>query len=199
MASLRQKHVPRDRTLEAEIKFRLNGTADLVRLRRRLHQLGAKSDGTYHEENLRFELKGKRPTPVSLRLRIIDAAAGGILTTKGPAKFVRGLIKVREETEVEVRDAKRARDLLETLGYRVAFTYHKHRSAYRLGLVLVTLDTLDFGFFSEIEGPSDVLLSTAVELGLTPSKAVKSSYSAMAKKHFAKRGAVVPPAVHVVA
>jgi len=89
----------------------------------------------------------------------------GILTVKGPAHFIRG-IKVREETEVGVDDAQAARDLVESLGYTVAFTYHKHRSTWRLNEVDVTLDTLAFGFFTELEGPPDVLEETARTMGV---------------------------------
>ena len=171
----------RDRTLESELKFKLAGPADHARLRRRLEELQAKPAGTYDEENVRFFQPGKR-RPVSLRLRVLDGGRGGILTVKGPARFIRG-IKVREETEVGVDDAQAARDLVESLGYTVAFTYHKHRSTWRLDEVDVTLDTLAFGFFTELEGPPEVLEETARTIGLNPARAIKLSYSAMARRH----------------
>ena len=181
MAAPRPKHTPRDRTLEAELKFKLSGAAAQAQLRRHLHELEAKLDGAYDEENLRFWRTGK-PPPVSLRLRIIDGGTGGILTAKGPARFLRG-IKIREETEVEVSDAQALRDMLAYLGYEVAFTYHKHRETWKLPSIAVFLDVLDFGFFVELEGEVDLLEPTAKELGLNPRSALKSSYSAMARKH----------------
>lgn len=183
------KPAHRDRTLESELKFKLAGPADHARLRRRLEELGAQPAGTYDEENIRFFQPTKR-APVSLRLRVLDGRKGGILTVKGPARFIRG-IKVREETEVGVDDAKAARDLVESLGYTVAFTYHKHRSTWHLNDVDVTLDTLAFGFFTELEGPPEVLEEMARNIGLNPARAIKLSYSALARRYALGQGAKV--------
>jgi predicted adenylyl cyclase CyaB len=115
-----------------------------------------------------------------------------VLTAKGPASFVGG-VKVREETEVEVKDAHATLDLLTELGFRVAFTYKKHRAMWTLdGVVSVTLDTLDAGWFVELEGPLEVLPEQARSLGLDPGKALKDSYSVLARKHLAKAKNAVP-------
>ena len=180
MATRRLKHAGRDRSLEAELKFRLDGAADHARLRTRLREVRAESEGAYDEENIRFAVPSK--SKVSLRLRILDGARSGIITTKGPARFNRG-IKIREETEVEVADAATARDLLESLGYGVDFVFHKHRASWRMDGVSVTLDTLDFGFFIEVEGPPEALPDAAKVLGLNPKQAIRQSYSAMAREH----------------
>jgi predicted adenylyl cyclase CyaB len=180
MATRRPKHAGRDRSQEAELKFRLAGAAEQARLRSRLREIGAVNEGAYDEENYRFEVPAK--SRVSLRLRVLDRGRTGILTTKGPATFNAG-IKVREETEVEVADAGAARDLLESLGYQVEFVFPKHRAGWRVGGVSVTLDTLDFGFFVELEGPPEELPDAARLLGLNPKQAIRQSYSAMARDH----------------
>jgi adenylate cyclase class 2 len=191
MPSRRPKQHVRDRSLEAELKFRLTGSADHARLRARLRQLGAQTQGAYDEENIRLVVPPK--SRVSLRLRVIDGSSGGILTTKGPARYVRG-IKVREETEVGVEAAGPALDLLLTLGYTVDFTFHKHRASFLLDGVTVTLDTLDFGFFSELEGPVEAIPGVAAQLGLNPKQSIRESYSAMAKEHLlAARKAAAKP------
>lgn len=188
MPSRRPKQHLRDRSLEAELKFRLGGAADHARLRARLRELHAVSEGAYDEENIRFVVPPK--CRVSLRLRVIDGSRGGILTTKGPARYVRG-IKVREETEVAVADAAPARDLLESLGFPIDFTYHKHRASFVVDSVTVTLDTLDFGFFSELEGPIEAIPAVAAKLGLNPKQSIRESYSAMAREHLAQGRKVV--------
>jgi len=180
MSPTRPKHAGRDRSIEAELKFRLNGAAEQARLRSRLRELNAQSEGAYDEENIRFAVPAK--SKVSLRLRILDGGQKGIITTKGPARFEHN-IKVREETEVEVLDAKAARDLLLSLGYSVEFTFHKHRAAWLVDGVSVTVDTLDFGFFTELEGPTEALPTVAKLLGLEPKQALRQSYSAMAREH----------------
>ena len=178
------RHRPRAHSDEAELKFRLAGQAQHARLRNRLRELGAKSLGSYDEENIRF--RPHRRQPVSLRLRVLDGGPGGILTTKAPARFERR-IKIREETEVAVADAETTRELLVMLGHKMAFTYHKHRETWRLDGADVTLDTLDFGAFCEVEGPVDVIEGVARALGLEPKRALKSSYSALARAHNRKK------------
>jgi adenylate cyclase, class 2 len=175
-------HPPKlhERRVEAELKFELTGQADHARLRRSLRQLKAQFEEAYDEENLRLQRPAKRAAATSVRLRVLNGGPKGVLTAKGPAKFERG-IKIREETEVEVSDSAAMLDVMEAIGYGVAFTYHKHRESWLVEPVRVTLDTLDFGFFAELEGETEVLEDLARKLGLDPGKAVKASYGALAR------------------
>ena len=175
---------PRDRSIESELKFRLAGAADHARLRATLRKLGAKLDGSYVEENFRFEGRGKITRRNTLRLRVLDGGPKGVLTAKGPAQFVAG-VKVREETEALVAEAHAMLDLLQQLGFRVLVVYRKQRAVWKLGPTSVTLDKLDFGHFVEVEGPLESVADVARSLGLDPAKAVKDSYSVMARKHAA--------------
>jgi len=121
-------------------------------------------------------------------LRVLNGGPHGVLTVKGPAKFV-GRVKVREETEIDVKDVHATLDLLTQLGFSVGFKYNKRRVMWTLdGLVSVTLDTLDSGWFVELEGPLEVLPDQARSLGLNPAKALKDSYSMLARKHLIKAG-----------
>jgi len=173
------RHRPRAHSDEAELKFRTS-QADHARLRGRLREQGAALVGAYDEENIRFrQVRGQQ---VTLRLRVVDGGPAGILTVKGRVRFNRR-VKIREETEVEVANALIARELLELLGHKVAVTYHKHRETWRSGAIDVTLDTLDFGSFCEVEGPEEEIEAFAKRLGLDPKRALKSSYSDLAKAH----------------
>jgi len=173
------RHRPRAHSDEAELKFRTT-QADHARLRTRLRELRATQVGVYDEENIRF--RAVRSQPVTLRLRILNGGPAGIITVKGRARFTRR-IKIREETEVEVAHGQIARELLELLGHKVAVTYHKHRETWRLDGVDVTLDTLDFGSFCEVEGPAEEIEAFARRLELDPKRALKSSYSVLARAH----------------
>lgn len=173
-------HRQRDRSIEAELKFELTGQADQARLRGRLRELDAEFGEAYDEENLRLQRPVKRAPAVSLRLRVLNGGPAGVLTAKGPARFESG-IKMREETEVEVADSHAMRDLMAEIGYGVAYSYHKHRESWTLDGVSVTLDTLDFGFFAELEGDAPHLADLARRLGLDPKKATKASYAAIAR------------------
>ena len=172
----------RDRTIESELKFRLKGPADHSKLRQLLRERGARMSARYREENYRFSGPGKSTRNTTLRLRVINGGPHGVITVKGPASFDGG-VKTREETEVDVKDTHAALDLLDQLGFRVAWTYPKRRSVWMVDGVAVTLDVLDFGWFVELEGPASSLPALARSFGLDPADALKDSYSVMARNH----------------
>ena len=187
----------RDRTIESELKFRLTGDNDHRKLRAMLRDRGAKNSARYREENYRFNGPGKSTRNTTLRLRVLNGGPQGMLTAKGPARF-NGGVKTREETEIEVRDTHATLDMLQQLGFRVGWIYPKRRSVWMLDGVAVTLDVLDFGYFVELEGPADVLPEMARSLGLDPNKALRDSYSVMAKKHQQKKQPTKAPPTPVV-
>ena len=187
----------RDRTIESELKFRLTGPQDHRKLRDRLRQRGAKAGGHYREENFRFSGPGKSTRNTTLRLRVLNGGPHGVLTAKGPAKFDGG-VKIREETEIEVKDVHATLDMLEQLGFRVGWTYPKRRSVWMLDSVSVTLDVLDFGYFVELEGPASALPEMALSLGLDPAHALRDSYSVMARKHMRDKLPTKRPGIPVV-
>jgi adenylate cyclase, class 2 len=188
----------RDRTIESELKFRLAGPQDHRKLRELLRGRGAKPGGRYREENFRFNGPGKSTRNTTLRLRVLNGGPHGVLTAKGPAKFDGG-VKIREETEIEVKDVHATLDMLEQLGFRVGWTYPKRRSVWMLDGVAVTLDVLDFGYFVELEGPATALPEMARSLGLDPSHALRDSYSVMARKHTRDKRPTKRPGIQVVA
>jgi predicted adenylyl cyclase CyaB len=180
----------RDRTIESELKFRVAGPADHATLRKLLRKRGARLVGRYREENFRFSGPGKSTRRTTLRLRVLNGGPRGVLTAKGPARFDGG-VKIREETEVELADVHATLDLLDQLGFRVGWTYPKTRSMWLLDGVAVTLDVLEFGWFVELEGPTTLLPEMARSLGLNPGKALRDSYSVMARKFLkAKKGPI---------
>ena len=187
----------RDRTFESELKFRLTGPKDLARLRSVLRKRGARLAGRYREENLRLNGPGKSTRNTTLRLRVFNGGPKGRLTAKGRATFQDG-VKTREETEIEVTDVHATLDLLELLGFRVGWIYPKQRSVWMLDGVSVTLDVLDFGWFVELEGPPNGLPALAASLGLDPKRALRDSYSVMARKYLKDRSRKgLPPATRL--
>lgn len=160
-------------TVEMEVKFFLS---DLPALRDRLLSLGAEQvQPRTRETNYRFDtpdralaLSGR-----ALRLRhdVVD-----ILTFKGPSSIVAG-VRVRPEFEIEVNDLGSAWLILEGLGYELAVSYEKWRAVYRLRDLLITLDELPYGNFSEIEGTHPAAIrSTAAVLALDWNARIESSY-----------------------
>jgi adenylate cyclase, class 2 len=193
----RRVRAKRDRTIESELKFRLRGERDHRKLRAILRERGAKNTARYREENYRFNGPGKSTRSTTLRLRVLNGGPQGMLTAKGPAKF-NGGVKTREETEIEVRDTHATLDMLEQLGFRVGWIYPKRRSVWMLDGVAVTLDVLDFGWFVELEGPAGALPEMARSLGLDVARALRDSYSVMAKNHQRRKRPTKAPATAVV-
>ena len=175
----------RDRATENELKFQLAGPRDHLRLAEALTKLGARREGAYNEQNFRFEGPAKTTRRMTLRLRVFGRGPKGVLTAKGPARFEGG-VKIREETEVQVADSRAMLDILELLGFRTFVVYRKRRVHWTLNAVAVTLDRLEYGYYVEIEGPVDVIPDVARSLGLDPAKAVKDSYSVLARKYLTK-------------
>src|SRR5690348_6214146 len=158
-----------------------------------LRERGAHISGRYREENYRFNGPGKSTRNTTLRLRVLNGGPHGVLTAKGPAKFDGGVM-TREETEIEVKDVHATLDMLEQLGFRVGWTYPKRRTVWMLDGVAVTLDVLDFGWFVELAGPASGPPELARSFGLNPARALKDSYSVMARKHLkAKKVTKSPP------
>ena len=158
---------------EIEVKFYL---ADPAGFRQRVIEAGARLvQPRVLEQNLRFDTPEMRLRAKAqvLRLRQDQAAH---LTFKAPGD-VRGGVLERQEIEFEVSDFGAAKRLLEALGYRVYTNYEKYRETYRLGGVLVALDEMPFGFFTELEGPSaEAIRAVADKLGLDWSARVPTSY-----------------------
>lgn len=159
---------------EIEIKFYVK---NLSEIERRLIAAGAKlSQARVLETNLRFDTQEFDLTRAFqvLRLRMDTAAR---LTFKGPAKTRQG-IKAREEIEMEVSDFRKAKQLLEALGYQVTVIYEKYRSIYDLDHAHVALDEMPYGNFVEIEGPNEEKIQQLSEaLELNQELSVAASYT----------------------
>lgn len=161
---------------EIEVKFLIS---DLTHMEIRIQALGGKLvQPRVLETNLRFDTPEgdlSRNHQV-LRLRRDQHAR---LTYKGAAQVNR-TVSVRQEIEVEVSNFEETQRLLEALGYKPFMLYEKYRTTYSLGGVLVTLDELPYGHFSEVEGPNAKRLQeTAESLWLDWSLRSIESYSAL--------------------
>lgn len=170
---------------ETEVKFLLE---NLERIKERLDRSGAVLlQPRTLETNLRFDLPDEklRKSGSALRLRKDNEAR---LTYKGPGTISENVIS-RQEIEFSVGDFDGARDFLIALGYRVVFTYEKHREIYALENSLVMLDELPFGDFVEIEA-EDIqrIKSTAQALGLNWECAIPTSYHQLFRRIAESRG-----------
>jgi adenylate cyclase class 2 len=172
---------------EIEAKYRLTGPADHARLRARLQALGARAGAQVAEDNALYDRPDGplRAAEQVLRLRVLDGGPAGQLTYKGPATRD-GTLKRRVEIETAVADAAAARAILTALGYAPTVTYAKQRETWHLDSTEVALDTLVFGHFCEIEGPSDAIARVAAALELPAEAAEPAGYPTLMARHLAR-------------
>ncbi len=166
-----------DMATETEAKFYIH---DLATLQQRVEALGAsRVDMRVHELNLRFDTPDRDLHRMGRVLRLRQDSRAR-MTYKDPESTQPGMLS-RREVEFTVSDFAAARELLEALGYKVAFTYEKYRSTYQLGPLEIVLDELPYGRFIEIEGDGPIQV-TAEELGLRWDALVHDSYSMLFEK-----------------
>lgn len=110
-------------------------------------------------------------------LRIRDDDGQSVLTLKGPVQ--QGSMKVREERESAVEDARVLEAVFGALGLEVAFRYEKYREEFTLAGCLVALDEVPVGVYMELEGAEDAILAATRALGRTPQDFNRDSYRAL--------------------
>jgi adenylate cyclase class 2 len=144
---------------EIEAKFHIN---NLSKIEARLQKLEAHLiQARVYEKNLRFDTPDQNLRKESrvLRLRQDNAAR---MTYKGPSEKSEGVL-IRTEIEFVVGDFEKAKQFLESLGYKLLIFYEKYRTTYELDNALIMLDELPYGNFVEIEGRDSANIRTMAE------------------------------------
>ena len=161
---------------EIEIKLYLS---DMPAFRRRVEEQGAiLIEARLHEVNLRYDTPEGELTRTAQVLRLRQDKAAH-LTYKGKGD-TGGEVYIRREIEFTVGDFQAARAFLEALGYVINLMYEKYRITYKLDGVLVTLDEMPFGNFSELEGPdAESIRRVAEKLGVNWEARIADSYTAL--------------------
>ena len=161
---------------EIEIKLYLS---NMAAFHRRVEEQGARLvEARLHEVNLRFDTPDGELTRTAqvLRLRQDNVAH---LTYKGKGD-TGGDVYIRREIEFTVGDFQAARTFLEALGYIINLMYEKYRTSYNLDGVIVTLDEMPFGNFSELEGPdAESIHQVAEKLGVNWEARITDSYTSL--------------------
>lgn len=163
--------------LECELKFL---DVDLEGLGSRLAGAGAVRAGRYFESNLVFDYPDRSLKAAGILLRLRDKQGKGVLTVKRPPEQEEmSALKIFEEIESEVEEFDTVRKALEAVGFRVAFAYEKVREKWSFDGCEVCLDRLPFGDFVEIEGPRELVMRCAGDLGLDGQPTSKETYHAL--------------------
>ena len=158
--------------LEIEVKFYLS---DIKFVRKRITDLGARSNGRFFERNLRFE-DNQRTLKINhflLRLRQDKVTT---LTFKSPWSEGDHEFKKMNELEVEVSDFDAMNNILQALGFYCEQIYEKWRETLVLNSTQFCLDSMPFGDFLEIEGDAKDIRKYASRLGLQWRKRILLNY-----------------------
>ena len=119
-------------------------------------------------------------------LRVRMESGKSFLTFKGPVQPT--IVKLRQELETVVGDGPLLVRILEELGFRVWFRYHKYREEFALDDVIVAVDETPVGVFVEIEGGDLGIAETAHALGRGPADYLLDSYRGLFVRHCEQRG-----------
>ena len=178
--------------LEIEVKLRIGRTADVES---RLRALGAFVESTRSlEDDLLFDLPGKKLTKAGSLLRVRRRDDGALLTFKEKISDDIGA-KVRNEVEARVSDADALETILRGLGMKRIWRYQKYRTTYRLGSLHVLIDELPIGNFVELEGSKPEIDRWAGALGFKEEEFLVDTYrdlhDAWLKEHGQAEGDMV--------
>lgn len=162
---------------ETEVKFFVR---NLKPIELRLLELKAQLiQPRVHEINYRFDFPNNelRNNQKVLRLRKDEQAK---LTFKGVSVEGESGVMSREEIEFVVENFDKAKQLLESLGFKPVVFYEKFRTTYELNETHIMLDELPYGEFVEIES-SDITAIKKVSdlLNLNWNVMVKAGYHAL--------------------
>jgi adenylate cyclase, class 2 len=161
--------------LEIEVKFHI---VDILRLHRRLVEMGATTRPEVFESNIRFEGAGEAFKKKGQLLRLRKDASCR-LTFKCRPLGHDSEFKVYQELEVEVDNFDVMNNILQSLGFRPAQVYEKWRRVFNWRDVELCLDRMPFGTFLEIEGPRQSIKNAAHQLGLVWRDRILTNYLAI--------------------
>jgi adenylate cyclase class 2 len=159
--------------LEKEVKFRI---ASREEGEQRLTDGGAQVRvPRYFETNALFDFPKQLLEKRGEALRVRKARGRAWLTYKGPLHGS-GRIKQRKEYETALDDARALEEILCILGLSECFVYEKYRAVYAMGGLVVNLDEAPIGFYLELEGSCEQIVTVAEKLGFRMEEAISITY-----------------------
>ena len=176
--------------VEIEAKLKVDS---LPEVEQKLEELGAEFLAEQLQTDYLFDDSNATLTTSDRCLRLRRQSVAGsekfFLTYKGAKE--KSNFKMRQEIEIEIRDAESTKKLLSALGYEKALVVEKKRRLWRLGGCTVALDQLPLlGAFVEIEGPDDKIITDVQQsLGLTDLPHITKSYAQLITEERDRSGA----------
>lgn len=163
---------------EIELKFRVD---DFTQARKKLHQEGAVLEWKGIEQNWFFDTPRRdlRKRDAALRIKIVDDTR---ITLKEKQPEQKGM-KVADEYQVTVDDAKTMREIFERIGFVETLHYRKRREHWILGNIQIELDELSPSHrYVEIEASIPRIKNLARKLNLDLAKSTTKTYIQLVKE-----------------
>ncbi len=161
--------------MEIEVKFYVD---NVDKVHEKLQKMGAQSDGSVFESNIRYDTREKSLMKNHCLLRLRKDVKN-TLTFKSAGDQTEGEdreFKILREIEVEVNDFQALDSILQHLGYEPVQIYEKYRETFTLGKTVICIDEMPFGVFLEIEGEKQAIKDVARDLGLPWEKRILHNY-----------------------
>lgn len=158
---------------ETELKFLVSSLAPV---RKKLKAVGGVCEWKGEEENWFFDTKDNllRKRDAALRIKNMGDTR---LTLKEGMHVERG-VKIAEEHQIKIEDAKTLKEIFKRIGLRESLYYKKKREHWRVRGSHVELDTLPSGrMYVEVESSHAGIKGLAAVLGLDFSKTTTKSYT----------------------
>ncbi len=160
--------------IEIEVKHKIKNKKELNKIKKNLKKK-AEFKKKEKELNLVFDLPDSLFKKKGFLLRLRKAKKN-TLTFKSPVK-AKGKFKERKETELQIKNFKRTKELLEKMNFQSFFVYEKKRESFELNSTEILLDELPFiGFYLELEGTKKGINETEKLLGLKKKNRITKNY-----------------------
>jgi adenylate cyclase class 2 len=159
--------------VEIEVKIKISDIEETVS---KITQLGAHlHKERQFETNTLYDFPSRSLYQKKQALRIRKINKKTFLTFKGPPQKSRKF-KVREEFETEVKNEKKLKQIMKSIGLVPSFKYEKFRSVYRQKKLKICLDETSIGNFLELEGERGEIVRAAKALGFSKKEFIKKDY-----------------------
>ncbi|MBX4190015.1 class IV adenylate cyclase [Candidatus Parcubacteria bacterium] len=165
--------------IETEVKFRVKSFKSIISA---LKVVGAKLIWKGREENFFYDTPTMILKKEDKTLRLRREPTGKVVLTLKSSLRSGKKYKVKREYQITTDNFKNAHLILTRLGYKPWFQYTKNRQHWKVGNVVVELDTLGKSKFVEIESSKKRINEYAAILGLNWKSSTTDGYITLAQK-----------------
>jgi adenylate cyclase, class 2 len=164
--------------IEKEIKLKVKNFPKLISY---LEKHGAIFLNKSKQKTVRFEKPNGELRKKGFFLRV-RSGEKNIITLKEKIKSNKK-VKVRKETEFEIKDVDKMTYILQKLGFNYLCIMEKFRINLKYKDAILSIDEIPFGIYLEIEGTEKQIDTISQELGYKPEERILLTYWELLKEY----------------